>query len=172
MGQSVKEELQKQLFDKYPKIFGDHTGSPQETCMCWGLEVGDGWYDIIDVLCQAITNTYSTSLKIDEVDAKHLGVKPYKFKDEVSYIYSVNCPQVVAQQVKEKFGELRFYWQFEFNNDFKYLLETKKYPKLDIILDNFRNFIDGIVHFAEVLAESTCEETGQRGETTENTLRG
>jgi len=48
----MKAELEKQLFDKYPKIFGDHTGSPQETCMCWGLEVGDGWYDIIDVLCK------------------------------------------------------------------------------------------------------------------------
>ena len=89
------------------------------------------------------------------MDAKHLGVEPHKFKDEVSYIYSVNCPQVVAQQVKEKFGELRFYWQFEFNNDIKYLLETKKYPKLDTIIDDFRNFIDGTVHFAEVLAENT-----------------
>ena len=44
----MKEELQKQLFDKYPKIFGDHTKSPQETCMCWGLEVRDEWYNIID----------------------------------------------------------------------------------------------------------------------------
>ena len=157
----MKQELQEKLFSKYPKIFGDRTKPMTETCMCWGIETGCGWYDIIDTLCQAITNTYSTSLEIDEVDAKHLGVEPHKFKDEVSYIYSVNCPQVVAQQVKEKFGELRFYWQFEFNNDIKYLLETKKYPKLDTILDDFRNFIDGTVHFAEVLAESTCKETGR-----------
>ena len=105
----MKQELQEKLFSKYPKIFGDRTKPMTETCMCWGIETGCGWYDIIDTLCQAITNTYSTSLEIDEVDAKHLGVEPYKFKDEVSYIYSVNCPQVVAQQVKEKFGGLRFY---------------------------------------------------------------
>ena len=157
----MNAKLEKAIFDKYPKIFGDHTKSPQETCMCWGLEIEDGWYHIIDVLCHAITYTYSTTITIDELDAKHLGVEPFKFNDEAPYSYTVNCPQVVAQQVKEKFGELRFYWRFEYNNDIKYLLNTKKYAVLDFILDDFRNYIDGIVHFAETLAKNTCQQTGQ-----------
>ena len=41
----MKAELQQQIFAKYPKMFGDRTKPMTETCMCWGLEVGDGWYN-------------------------------------------------------------------------------------------------------------------------------
>jgi len=77
----MKPELQNQLFQKYPKIFQDRNKSPQETCMCWGLEIGDGWYWLIDMLC------YQLQWDIDKN----------------------NEPQIVASQVKEKFGGLRFY---------------------------------------------------------------
>ena len=64
----MRQELQQKLFDKYPKIFADRTKPKTKTCMCWGLEVSDGWYDLIDVLCEALTYTYSTYLQIDEED--------------------------------------------------------------------------------------------------------
>ena len=54
-----------------------------QTCMCWGIDCGDGWYWLIDRLCAAIQGY---------VDGKN---------GEVS--------QVEAAQVKEKFGTLRFY---------------------------------------------------------------
>jgi hypothetical protein len=69
----MKVELQKQLYEKYPKIFDGH--------MYWGIETGDGWYNLIDNLCGDIQ--------------KHV--------DESG------CPQAVALQIKEKFGGLRFY---------------------------------------------------------------
>lgn len=48
--------------------------------MCWGFDVGDGWYHLLDVLCEELQR---------ETDQ--------------------GAPQVVASQVKEKFGGLRFY---------------------------------------------------------------
>tara|TARA_R110002153_G_scaffold46642_2_gene131713 strand:- start:1695 stop:1805 length:111 start_codon:yes stop_codon:yes gene_type:complete len=30
---------QKEIFEKYPKIFRDKDKPMTETCMCWGLEV-------------------------------------------------------------------------------------------------------------------------------------
>ena len=77
----MNRELQTQLFKKYPKIFQDRTKSPKETCMCFGLEIGDGWYWLIDRLCEVL------QWNVDENDE----------------------PQIVASQVKEKFGGLRFY---------------------------------------------------------------
>ena len=68
------------LYDKYPEIFRDHNKSMQETCMCWGFECSDGWFNLINKLCSDI---YS-------IMKKH-GIL------------------VVADQVKEKFGGLRFY---------------------------------------------------------------
>lgn len=70
----MKDELEKKLVNKYPKLYEDYGGSIYETCMGRGFECGDGWYDIIDEL----------SAKLEPLNVK-------------------------AEQVKEKFGGLRFY---------------------------------------------------------------
>lgn len=77
----MREELDKQLCEKYPKLFADRNSPMTETAMCWGFEVGDGWYDLIDILCGSIQG----------------------------YIDSNNKQQITVSQVKEKFGTLRFY---------------------------------------------------------------
>jgi hypothetical protein len=156
----MKPELQEKLFSKYPKIFGDRTKPMTETCMCWGLDVGDGWYNLIDTLCEALTYTYTTAIEVDEEDGKRLGIKPYSD----SYYFTVEPPQVIATQVKEKYGTLRFYYRSEFDENNIFLSETKKYPDLEKVNDRFYNFIDGVVHFAEIASGRTCEITGQSGE--------
>jgi len=82
----IKEKLMnpentKKLYDKYPKIFAQHKLSMKVTAMCWGIECGDGWYWLIDQLCDCIQG----------------------------YIDSNDKPQMEATQVKEKFGTLSFY---------------------------------------------------------------
>lgn len=77
----MKDELQNQLFERYPAIFAERTLPDTETAMCRGIEAGDGWFQLIDALCARLQ--WAT----DHVDA----------------------PQVVATQVKEKLGQLRFY---------------------------------------------------------------
>ncbi len=77
----MNKELQNKLYNKYPKIFRQKNLPMTQTCMCWGLECGDGWYDILDRLCEKIQN----------------------------YVDATGCSQVEASQVKEKFGTLRFY---------------------------------------------------------------
>jgi hypothetical protein len=54
------------------------------TCMCWGITCGDGWYFLLDQLCDSIQSYIDNN--------KHLKIK-----------------QLEATQVKEKFGGLRFY---------------------------------------------------------------
>ena len=161
----MKTELQQKIFDKYPKIFGDRTKPMTETCMCWGLEVGDGWYDLIDVLCEALTNTYTTSVQLDEEDGKRLEIEPYIDRDgKASYYFKVEPPQVRASQVKEKFGTLRFYHYLEYGEDITSLLVSEKYPQLKEASDRFSNYVDGIIHFAKTASGHTCEITGQSGE--------
>jgi len=50
----MKEELDKQLVEKYPHMFQNRYKGMRETCMCWGFECGDGWYDILNCLCANI----------------------------------------------------------------------------------------------------------------------
>ena len=72
--------LERLLCCRYPRIFAERHLSPRETCMCWGFP-GDGWFSLIDTLCTQL------QLRTERHDE----------------------PQIVATEVKEKFGKLRFY---------------------------------------------------------------
>ena len=158
----MTDELEKKLIEKYPKIFADCSKDETVSCMAFGLECGDGWYNLIDILCEALTYTYTTSIKIDEEDARACGIEGYTYKDgETLYFYKVESPQVVAEQVKEKFGSLRFYYRLEY--DPVNLKLAEKYPQLKEDNKRYANFIDGIIHFAESASSHTCEVTGTKG---------
>ena len=161
----MSPDLEKKLFEKYPKIFADVNKSPQESLMAFGLEVDDGWYYLIDLLCEALTYTYTCSIEVDEEDGKRLGIKPYIDKEGVAtYYYTVHAPQVVAEQVKEKFGTLRFYYRLEYDKDNQSLAETRKYPQLEEMNKRFSNYLSGVVHFADVASSRICEVSGEKGE--------
>ena len=83
----MKKELQDKLYKAYPELYQQHKLPPRETCMCWGISCGDGWYWLINSLSKYIYDMWTWN---------------YKDKGE-------ECPQAV--QVKEKFGGLRFYIQ-------------------------------------------------------------
>jgi hypothetical protein len=80
----MKENLQYKLFNKYPFIFRQKDLPQSQSLMCYGLDVGSGWFELLDELC------YLTQRYIDRSDGK--------------------VPQLEAEQVKEKFGGLRFYY--------------------------------------------------------------
>lgn len=77
----MREELEHLLYERYPAIFaGRHPGAG-ETRMIGGIACGDGWLCVLDTLCGEIERQ----------------------------LHASGAPQVVAVQVKEKFGGLRFY---------------------------------------------------------------
>jgi len=85
------------LCKKYPKIFIERGMSAQESCMHWGLAVGNGWFSLLDNLCKDIQN---------HIDSHNDCVrKKYDWAVKIGEI-----PQLVALQVKEKFSGLRFYY--------------------------------------------------------------
>lgn len=77
----MKVELQNKLFNKYPEIFVNRYKSPHEFPMAFGIETGDGWFWVLEGLCESIQ----------------------------SYITLNSKSQIRAMQVKEKYGRLRFY---------------------------------------------------------------
>lgn len=130
----MKKELDEALCSKYPKIFKDRHGDMKETLMCWGFECGDGWYKILDSLCGQIQHHIDWSHKNKEFDLKWNREHP----DEPREVREP-VTQVVAVQIKEKFGGLRFYY------------------------DGGDDQIFGMVRMAESWAANTCEECGESG---------
>jgi hypothetical protein len=128
----MKDELDQQLCQKYPKIFVDRFGDPKETLMCWGFECGDGWYKILDSLCGAIQHYIDWNNDTREL----------LLRDNPNNVtVPEEIPQVVAVQIKEKFGGLRFYY------------------------NGGDDRIYGMVRMAEAWADNTCEVCGEAGTT-------
>jgi hypothetical protein len=117
----MKEELELELVKKYPKILRDYKGDKMQTCMAWGMECGDGWYDLLN-------KCMSKLQYLCDLCSTH--------EREV---------QVVANQIKEKYGTLRFYTSVYGANDTESLI------------------IDDIINEAEAASARTCEVTGDSG---------
>jgi len=149
----MKKKLELQLVEKYPVIFQEYGRDMRKTCMYWGFECGDGWYHIIDFLCQAINSL------IKDKDIK-----------------------VIAHQVKEKFGGLRFYYGIETQQTFMGRIDSKirhfmfnhKWGQAYWKLVSFRKVfyittkekISDAVDSAERLSYRICEICSKPGTTT------
>jgi hypothetical protein len=147
----MRRELDEALCAKYPLIFKDRNADMRTTAMCWGLECGDGWYNIIDVLCGLLTSEYRhaqsryESIK-DLVDqprwegSKDI-ITQEKIDDAKVRMDEEAAKVPVAVQVKEKFGGLRFYVQAATDKHYQY------------------------ISFAESMSYRTCEMCGAPGKT-------
>ena len=163
----MKQELDKLLCERYPKMMVNRNKPMMETCMCWGFECGAGWFNILDQLMGNIQHHIDWKIKqrdgaikyndmaaqakagnfdVFEEDMKALPNDEYKEKRLAEIVAGDFrevpdvIPQVTLDQVKEKYGTLRFYYS---GGD---------------------DVIDGMVRMAESMTEVTCEECGNVGE--------
>lgn len=113
----MRQELDEQLCKNYPKMMVNRNLPMTETCMCWGFDCGDGWFNILNQLMGNIQHHIDWKNRNGEV-----------------------VPQVTLDQVKEKFGTLRFYYT---GGD---------------------EYIHGMVALAEAMSGVTCESCGNPGE--------
>jgi hypothetical protein len=46
----MKIDLQNMLYERYPNLYKQHKLDMTQTCMCWGICTGNGWFNLIDDL--------------------------------------------------------------------------------------------------------------------------
>jgi hypothetical protein len=134
----MKPELEKQLIEKYPKIFQVRPGTETTPFALFGIECNDGWYNLLNALC------YQIQSRIDwREDFNNRIIERNKKEDPEGQIgqqlLQEYIPQVVVIQVKEKYGTLRFYY------------------------DGGDEEIGGMVTMAEAMSVVTCETCGNTG---------
>lgn len=162
----MREELDKLLVEKFPKLFRDRYAPMTETCMCWGFSHGDGWFNILDALCSNIEHhvkwkreqraralVYNRRLK-RAISAQNVSYmllpkattwQIQEAEEAMALGEYRGVPEKVQHvrvvQVKEKFGTLRFYY------------------------DGGDDYVSGLVSMAESMSAITCEECGVPGKT-------
>jgi len=142
-------ELEHKLIEKYPKLFKNVNKSPRETLICFGAECGDGWFDILDNLCGFITNLQKS--------------RSYFLMKKDDKCINFHCPDVVFDQIKEKYGTLRVYWHFGDLNYEELASQLKDTESLDSYISRYSDTIESAIDFCEYLSSKTCEVTGKPG---------
>lgn len=66
----MNTDLQNKLFSDFPKLFIDKDLSPQESCMYFGVDCGDGWYNIIRDACVQLNALNISNLKFHQIKEK------------------------------------------------------------------------------------------------------
>lgn len=105
----MKKDLEQYLVQKYPDILRDYHGNMKKTAMAFGFEHGDGWYTLVDQLMHFL-----------------------QFHTRVN-----KQPEVIAHQIKQKFGSLCFYTN-----------------------DDISKMQRGAIWFAETMSSVICETCG------------
>jgi len=68
----------KYLLKTYPKLYVQYYWDKMETCMCWGFDIGEGWFKLIDRLSQRITKLDPTGqIQAVQVKEKFGGLRFY-----------------------------------------------------------------------------------------------
>lgn len=135
----MNQVLDKLLCERYPKIFANRYEDATVTAMCWGFDCGDGWFNILDQLCSQIqhhidwkTSQYERAERYNQALTKAVAGDRAELIEYFCYGKAADnktfenveseikrnqlrelpeqVPQVVADQVKEKFGTLSFYY--------------------------------------------------------------
>lgn len=133
---------------RFPILFQERTKDMTQTCMCWGIECPKGWYHILEQLC-TVLEFYNMEF-----------VKNYNVA-------------IVADQVKEKYGTLRFYFTirtvddngviiplYDENNPPENMTNVLDANKHRLAADYLEMLADNIIREADQMTEDTCAVCG------------
>jgi len=156
----MKRELEQKLINDFPELYIEHNEPPTKSLMCFGMDVEDGWYDIVYALSRCITYHVESRINREIVLRENLKFgrvfddwkKGWKSKWWYRYVWKnikeykrllepldIDSMRVRAVQVKEKFGGLRFY------------------------IHGADDEVFGMIEMAEMMSYVTCEKCGHHG---------
>ena len=137
----MNAELQKKICDLSPVFFRQKDMDMSQTCMCWGIECGDGWYEPI----------------------KSLAMKAAGLNQMLAPLNM--C--VEASQIKSKFAEFRCYWNMnvlDSRNDYPLTDEQQD------LVDTVNHLMDDAVESCERECSQTCEICGKKASVGEEVI--
>lgn len=98
----MKKELEAKLVERFPAFFVDMYGDPTKTCMHWGCECGNGWYDLLYKLCEDIEAAEPPEdFKIEQIKEKFGGLRFYYISGNAEISSLVNAAESNSYKICE-----------------------------------------------------------------------
>lgn len=129
------------FMERFPILFQDSKKDMTQTCMCWGIECPIGWYHILEQLC-TLLEFYNMEF------TKNHGIA------------------IIADQVKEKYGTLRFYYtvrDVDRNGTAVAVMDERvkdEENRHQIAVEALELIADNIIGEADHMTENTCAACG------------
>ena len=143
----MNEANTKRLIENHPELFA---GAYIDGAYRFqGFECGDGWYNLIDKLCITIEDLVKGQNQVRETLIKYKKMRDDGVIEDIpSWFHNWDdldnlsdwLAYPVVQQIKEKFGGLRFY------------------------AEGTNMTMEQLIRYAENLSTVTCESCGSQGE--------
>jgi len=170
----MKKELDEYLCNKYPKIFAQRHLGMHETCMCWGFTCGDGWFNIIDNLCDVIQHHIDFSIsRHDYVVSNNNIVEEIKQGkwDLFDQLYTnERFPGIPADEWDDWINKTKQDWMQREVEPLPTIVEQveatqvkEKLGGLRFYVNTSDGYIDGAIDMAEATSLVTCEVCGSPG---------
>ena len=128
----MKQELEQQIYEIDPVFFRQKDLDMTQTCMCWGIECGDGWFEPIREF-------------VTKVRMLNDMLKPFN-----------TC--LVAEQIKSKWADFTCYWNIDVLDDTKNVELTEEQQDM---VDFAHSIMDDLVRGCVEKCSHTCELCGK-----------
>jgi hypothetical protein len=176
----MNQELQEKLYTDFPELFQEHKMDMSQTCMCWGLECGDGWEPIVRHMCEVLDSKSAGAIRKKN---------SYPYQDRLEVWLHNKCRMIERllhiphgtlyqarydkykkfkgfgvkfTQIKEKFGTLRVYHDV-YNLYTPEEIEDVDKEALKAAYERYSGYVNGVISLAEQFSEHTCEKDGKPG---------
>ena len=128
----MRVELERKIYEIDPVFFRQKDLDMTQTCMCWGLECGSGWYEPIKELVQKVK----------------------MLNDQIAPLNM--C--IVALQIKSKWADFTCYWSVEeLDPDKNIELTEDQTQMLNTVYSMMKDAVEG----CEAKCSRTCEICGK-----------
>jgi len=166
----MKPEFQEILYKKYPKLFKQANLPMTQTCMCFGIECGSGWFDILDQMCGLIQNHINNARKNmyytkqynrvlhQAINGNDRNLRYYYFK---IYKDQQEVEKRVKSDIQLKPKRIPFHTQACPQLEFTQIKE--KFGTLRVYAIGGDEYCQGAIDMACSMSSRICEDCGKPG---------
>lgn len=163
----MNEVFEKKL-DKYPKLFEQRNWSMMETCMCWGIDCGSGWFTIIDKACANIQQHVNSHRQMRASALRYNRALKYAIAGNKQYLFNFyknlyKDTSIIDARIAEEVKQAKFRHVPEHMPQIQFTQIKEKFGGLRLYTNYSDAYIDGVISMASSMSESTCETCGQPG---------
>lgn len=164
----MKQELEQQLCEKYPKLFSYRVNRNTNSPLAFGIECGDGWFTILDTMCGLIENhidwereRIASGKRFNRIlaQARKGNERNIRFyaKEKLGYKTEEQINEYVKNAKPRDFGEIEPPKQVQF------FQIKEKFATLCVYTRGADEYVNGIIRMSEAISARTCEDCGLPG---------